>query len=68
MQIHDVHTGYGTNNEDEIIKKISNRLSKELPAYMNPDYFKIRSSMPVHSNGKRDVGALRDDRQNLIKA
>lgn len=58
----------GTNNEDEIIKKISNRLSKELPAYMNPDYFKIRSSMPVHSNGKRDVGALRDDRQNLIKA
>ena len=41
---------------------------KELPAYMNPDYFKIRSSMPVHSNGKRDVGALRDDRQNLIKA
>lgn len=31
------------------------------------DYYKVRKSMPVHSNGKRDVEALRQDREDLIK-
>ncbi len=54
-----------TKNQDEHIKMIISHLSETLPEYMRPDYYKIRSSMPVHSNGKRDVGSLRVDREDL---
>lgn len=50
----------------EHINNIIRRLSDKLPAYMQPDYYKIRLSMPVHSNGKRDVESLRADREGLI--
>ena len=56
----------GTENPEAIISDIWDDLRKTLPPHMVPDYFKIRSSMPVHNNGKRDVGALKKDREHLI--
>ncbi len=55
----------GDTDNLEKIKRIASILSDRLPDYMLPDYYKIRSSMPVHSNGKRDVGSLRIDREDL---
>ena len=55
----------GVKNQEEIIASIWYELRNSLPPYMVPEYYKIRSSMPVHSNGKRDVGALRNDREAL---
>lgn len=56
----------GVKNQEEIIASIWYELRNSLPSYMVPEYYKIRSSMPVHSNGKRDVGALREDKKALI--
>ena len=58
----------GTVDEKDNLKKIHNRLSNTLLDYMQPDYYKVREAMPVHPNGKRDVEALRVDRENLISA
>lgn len=57
----------GVRNREEVISSIWDELRKSLPSYMVPDYCKIRSSMPVHTNGKRDVGALKQDRTDLVK-
>ena len=54
--------------EQEVLKRIHKHLVGTLPDYMVPDYYKIRTSMPVHNNGKRDVHALREDRENMIPA
>lgn len=54
-------------NREEIIALVWSELRRSLPPYMVPDYYKIRSSMPVHTNGKRDVGALRRDTDDLVK-
>ena len=56
-----------TDKPEEINASIWDDLRKTLPSYMGPDYYKIRSSMPVHNNGKRDVAALRNDKDGLIK-
>ena len=48
--------------------RIYKRLAHNLPDYIIPEYYKIRSSMPVHTNGKRDTGTLRKDRDSLISA
>ncbi len=50
-----------------VINELFAHLREELPDYMVPAYYKIRQSMPVHSNGKRDVGALKKDTENLKK-
>lgn len=55
----------GVKNEEEIIASIWSELRKTLPSYMVPDYYKIRPSMPVHTNGKRDVGALKKDKEGI---
>ena len=55
----------GVKNEEKIIALIWSELRKTLPSYMVPEYYKIRSSMPVHTNGKRDVGALKIDKEGL---
>lgn len=55
-------------NREEVIASIWSGLRKSLPSYMVPELYKIRSSMPVHTNGKRDVGALRNDRDDLRPA
>ena len=52
-------------NKDKI-QEIASMLSDKLPDYMQPDYYKIRTSMPVHTNGKRDIEALRADREDFI--
>ena len=56
----------GVRNKEEVITSIWNEMRKSLPPYMVPEHYKIRSSMPVHTNGKRDVGALREDKKDLI--
>lgn len=55
----------GIKNQENVIASIWNELRKSLPFYMVPGYYKVRSSMPVHTNGKRDVGAMRRDRDDL---
>lgn len=55
-----------TENPEKIVAAIWGDLKKALPPYMVPDFYKIRSSMPVHNNGKRDVAALRNDKDDLI--
>lgn len=54
-------------DEEAVLKRIDGNLKARLPEYMVPDYYKLRSSMPVHSNGKRDVGALKKEKDGLIK-
>lgn len=57
----------GVRNREEVISSIWSELRNALPAYMVPEYYKIRSSMPVHTNGKRDIDALRRDHNGLVK-
>ena len=55
----------GVKDEEDVVASIWSELRKALPSYMVPEYYKIRSSMPVHTNGKRDVGALKIDKEGL---
>ncbi len=55
-------------NKKEVLIRIHKRLKDSLPEYMVPNAYKFRSSMPVHTNGKRDVSALRNDKEELIFA
>ena len=54
-------------NREDVISSIWHNLRKTLPSYMVPDYYKIRLSMPVHANGKRDVDVMRRDKDGLIR-
>lgn len=47
--------------------EIAARVKRELPPHMVPQYYKVRTSIPVHANGKRDVDAMRRDREDLIR-
>ena len=49
------------------LKEIAARVKRELPPHMVPQYYKIRTSIPVHANGKRDVDAMCRDRDGLIR-
>ena len=49
------------------LNQIAANVKGELPSYMVPQYYKIRTSIPVHANGKRDVDAMRRDRKELIR-
>ncbi len=57
----------GVSDVSFLLQRINDRIKNALPEYMLPKYYKIRKSMPVHSNGKRDVEALKRDREGLIK-
>ena len=57
----------GVTDADSILQRINDRIKNALPEYMIPQYYKIRQSMPVNSNGKRDIEALKRDREGLIK-
>lgn len=57
-----------TEDKDSELLCIHKRLACNLPDYMVPEYYKIRSSMPVHTNGKLDTETLRNDRENMISA
>lgn len=56
----------GTDDLDTALHRIHNLLLAKLPASQVPKYYKSRSSMPVHSNGKRDVEALRKETDGFI--
>ncbi len=56
-----------TNDIDGFATLLYEHLKENLPNHMIPTHYKIRKSMPVHSNGKRDVEALRDDIKELKK-
>ena len=58
----------GTGDETGALSRIHSRLTQSLPGYMAPDFYKVRSSMPVHTNGKMDIRTLRMDREELIPA
>ena len=49
------------------LNQIAARVKAELPAYMVPAYYKIRSSIPMLVIGKRDIDAMRQDRDDLIR-
>ena len=53
-------------DENSFIASIHAHLQASLPDSMVPQYYKIRNAMPVHSNGKRDVQALKNDVKDLI--
>ncbi len=50
------------------LKELAAKAKAVLPPYMVPTYYKVRDSIPVHANGKRDVDAMRRDRENLIRS
>ena len=56
----------GTDDLDTALHRIHNLLLVKLQASQVPKYYKSRSSMPVHSNGKRDVEALRKETDGFI--
>lgn len=56
-----------TTQEESIIKRIDDSLKEVLPEFMVPDYYKVRKSMPVHPNGKRDIETLKNDKDGLKK-
>ena len=58
----------GLKNETEMIIRIHKQLVDTLPNYMVPDYYKIRSSIPLNKNGKADIIALREDREDLTQS
>ncbi len=51
----------------EIIAKIHRKCVANLEECAIPTHYKIRDSFPVHSNGKRDNEALKNDTENLIQ-
>lgn len=55
-------------DDKDVLKRIHKHMVASLPDYMIPNFYKVRSAMPVHTNGKLDTHALRDDRENLIPA
>lgn len=55
-----------TGDKNAIIQKVHLQLKEKFPGYMVPDYYKIRPSMPVHPNGKRDAESLKQDMEDLI--
>ena len=54
-------------NTEKRVHDIHKMLASTLPEYMVPEYYKVRSSLPVHANGKRDVETLRNDHTDLIR-
>ncbi len=55
-------------NEREIIARIHKNCIDNLDACAVPTHYKIRDSFPVHSNGKRDNEALKNDVEDLLEA
>lgn len=58
----------GSENEMAVLRRIHKCISESLPVYMVPHYYKARSSMPVHNNGKLDAYVLRRDKDGLVSA
>lgn len=56
----------GTPDPQAGINRIHKSLKASMPEYMVPGVYKIRDSIPVHANGKRDVEAMKQDMGDLI--
>lgn len=54
-------------NKNAVLTRIDQRLKDNLSNDMVPNFYKIRTSMPVHNNGKRDVDALMAETEGFIK-
>lgn len=52
----------------DIVRRIDNLCRKNLAEYAVPRGYKFRTSFPVHTNGKRDVQALRAERDGFVDA
>ena len=50
----------------QLLKIIDNLCKEKLPREEVPIAYKIRDSLPVHPNGKRNVEALKADKQGLL--
>lgn len=50
----------------EVIKELAMLCQKALPDYAVPHYYKIRDSFPIHASGKRNIEALKADREELL--
>ena len=53
-------------NSSEVISNIHKNCTDKLDDFAIPTHYKIRDSFPVHSNGKRDNGSLKNDTEDLI--
>ena len=51
----------------ELISRINETCKKTLEEYAVPTHYKIREVFPVHSNGKRDNEALKNDTDSLVQ-
>lgn len=49
-----------------IVKRISESYEQKLPECAKPNYYKIRTSFPVHASGKRNVEALKEEIDGLL--
>lgn len=54
-------------SERDIIINIHKNCVANLQECAIPTHYKIRDSFPVHSNGKRDIEALKNDTENLTQ-
>lgn len=49
-------------DSSEVIRRIKGICQTRLESYAVPKYYKLRESFPVHTNGKRDVEALKKEK------
>ena len=49
-----------------IVKRISESYEQKLPECAKPNYYKIRTSFPVHASRKRNVEALKEEIDGLL--
>lgn len=49
-----------------IVKRISESYEQKLPECAKPNYYKIRTSFPVHASGKRNVEVLKEEIDGLL--
>lgn len=50
----------------KIISRLSCKMKEEFPEYAQPKAYKIRSSFPVHPNGKRNNEILKNEKDGYI--
>ncbi len=54
-------------NVEDIIKRLDKVCREKTPMDEVPAGYKIRRSMPVHSNGKRNIDSLKKEKEGFIK-
>lgn len=54
-------------DSSEVIRRIKGICQTRLESYAIPKYYKLRESFPVHTNGKRDVEALKKEKDGYYR-